>query len=715
MRMAIAAGGTEGAEGSDEPTEDSGSDCASPQLRQLLATDMGKVELSVRARNVLFRAEIKTLGDLIRWDRKALLSTHACGEKTIAELEDVLRSYGLSFGTIVPAHVPPHNLSTADGAVTSDAPIANVELDETMRAKLHVRVSEMNFSARAQNALGSVGVEFVGDLVVRRERELLKLKNFGRKTLNEIREKLARLDLHVGMDFPNWTHAAAERTRECEDRDRNSPVANLRRQLANAAKGHALEDELNGILQAVAKARDVEIVDKLFGWSGKGQRTLESVGAEYSVTRERIRQIAAKVAKKLASNAFDTPHLEKALRIVRDLCPATPEALAEALQTAGVTNDRFDLSGLRSACEYLGGDFDLALAHVGSTRIYVKEKSLSQVAGFFRLCRKLTANQGCANFESICDELRIADQHRASFRKIATVDGQCEWLDDEQCWLYVPGSARNRLSNVVAKVLSVCATPTLSELRTAITRSRRLAVAPPGSVLGRFVEKQHLGTVSGNKVTAASDFSDAIEPRSTEAIIVSVLREHGPVLAWDRLRDLCLAEGMNPITFGIYLSASPILARLARGIYSLVGANVPPGLVEDVAAEMASSRKGVEWGWTTRGTLWCAIPRIGANIGSGAVVISTAVSDLADGEWRPTFGGREVEGTIKCSGRFLWGLKRPLSNSGIELDDTCILEFDFGKRTVDLTIGGEELVDIWDSGDIELPIPEPSDTGESEQ
>jgi hypothetical protein len=55
-----------------------------------------------------------------------------------------------------------------------------------------------------------------------------------------------------------------------------------------------------------------------------------------------------------------------------------------------------------------------------------------------------------------------------------------------------------------------------------------------------------------------------------------------------------------------------------------------------------------------------------------------------------------------------------LSNVGAEPGDICILEFDLVKRTVDLTVGGEELVDIWESGDIELPPAEPVDAEEIE-
>jgi hypothetical protein len=81
------------------------------------------------------------------------------------------------------------------------------------------------------------------------------------------------------------------------------------------------------------------------------------------------------------------------------------------------------------------------------------------------------------------------------------------------------------------------------------------------------------------------------------------------------------------------------------------------------------------------------------------------VADIADGEWTACFDRRELEENIKCSNGFLWGFRRPLINAGAEPGDVAILEFDLSKRTVNITLGGEELADMWENGDIDLPPP----------
>lgn len=68
----------------------------------------------------------------------------------------------------------------------------------TWNKNLHRRVDELELSVRAQNALQNAGMEFIWQLVEKSEADMLKTKNFGRKTLNEIKEILNELGLSLG-------------------------------------------------------------------------------------------------------------------------------------------------------------------------------------------------------------------------------------------------------------------------------------------------------------------------------------------------------------------------------------------------------------------------------------------------------------------------------------------------------------------------------------
>jgi DNA-directed RNA polymerase subunit alpha len=78
------------------------------------------------------------------------------------------------------------------------------EQEEEFNEALFKRVDELELSVRSQNCLQNAGIEYIYQLVERTEAEMLKTKNFGRKSLNEIKEILSDLGLSLGMKLHNF-------------------------------------------------------------------------------------------------------------------------------------------------------------------------------------------------------------------------------------------------------------------------------------------------------------------------------------------------------------------------------------------------------------------------------------------------------------------------------------------------------------------------------
>jgi DNA-directed RNA polymerase subunit alpha len=78
----------------------------------------------------------------------------------------------------------------------SDEPLINKNL---LR-----KVDELELSVRSANCLKNDNIVYIGDLVQKTEAEMLRTPNFGRKSLNEIKEVLANMGLHLGMEIQNW-------------------------------------------------------------------------------------------------------------------------------------------------------------------------------------------------------------------------------------------------------------------------------------------------------------------------------------------------------------------------------------------------------------------------------------------------------------------------------------------------------------------------------
>ncbi len=72
------------------------------------------------------------------------------------------------------------------------------------------KVSELELSVRAANCLKNDNIVYIGDLVQRSEAEMLKTPNFGRKSLNEIKQVLEEMGLHLGMEVSSWPPANIE-------------------------------------------------------------------------------------------------------------------------------------------------------------------------------------------------------------------------------------------------------------------------------------------------------------------------------------------------------------------------------------------------------------------------------------------------------------------------------------------------------------------------
>jgi DNA-directed RNA polymerase subunit alpha len=85
-------------------------------------------------------------------------------------------------------------------AVTAEEKPAELPFNRNLLRK----VDELELSVRSANCLKNDNIVYIGDLVQKTEAEMLRTPNFGRKSLNEIKEVLSAMGLHLGMEITNW-------------------------------------------------------------------------------------------------------------------------------------------------------------------------------------------------------------------------------------------------------------------------------------------------------------------------------------------------------------------------------------------------------------------------------------------------------------------------------------------------------------------------------
>jgi DNA-directed RNA polymerase subunit alpha len=91
-----------------------------------------------------------------------------------------------------------------EGEIPGGPDVSTPEEKSVLWEKLGKSVDEMELSVRSYNCLKNANIRTIGELVQKTEAEMLKTKNFGRKSLNEIKEILAGMGLSLGMKLDDW-------------------------------------------------------------------------------------------------------------------------------------------------------------------------------------------------------------------------------------------------------------------------------------------------------------------------------------------------------------------------------------------------------------------------------------------------------------------------------------------------------------------------------
>ncbi|HUT36802.1 MAG TPA: DNA-directed RNA polymerase subunit alpha C-terminal domain-containing protein [Planctomycetota bacterium] len=160
--------------------------------QKLMEIPVSDFEFSVRVRNCLQRMNLDTLGDLCSMTEDELLASKNFGETSLQEIKEVLQARGLRLGEA--REEGPAQLAASAAAATAAIAGAATAADQ---AALNIPISELNLSMRSRKCMERLGITTIGQIVQHSAEELLASRNFGRTSLNEVNEKLARYGLQL--------------------------------------------------------------------------------------------------------------------------------------------------------------------------------------------------------------------------------------------------------------------------------------------------------------------------------------------------------------------------------------------------------------------------------------------------------------------------------------------------------------------------------------
>ncbi len=144
-------------------------------------------------RKVKYAVENARLGQRTDYD-KLILEVWTDGRLTP---DDAL----LQAGAILRKHLDIFVNLTDDSVEFEETKAEVGAIDSKLKKLLNMSVNEIELSVRAANCLNNANITTVGQLAMKSEAEMLKYRNFGKKSLNEIKEKLSELGLSLGMKF----------------------------------------------------------------------------------------------------------------------------------------------------------------------------------------------------------------------------------------------------------------------------------------------------------------------------------------------------------------------------------------------------------------------------------------------------------------------------------------------------------------------------------
>ncbi|MEX1046382.1 MAG: DNA-directed RNA polymerase subunit alpha C-terminal domain-containing protein [Actinomycetota bacterium] len=461
------------------------------------------------------------------------------------------------------------------------------------------------------------------------------------------------------------------------------------------------EAELLDILESVASARDAAVVIRYHGWDGAGGTTLQVVGDDLGITRERVRQIIERALSRLPKQPVVAPVLDRALAFVSNHAPIDALELSRSMQAEGITEGYFNPIGLRLAAEVFQREFPVQIDGRGSSMVVVSAEDSGGPAEIRFLARKLVSRFGVASVPDIAARLTSsedADKSERMVRETLQVNPECVWLDEEQVWFWLQSVShnRNRLLNYAAKISSVAPRVSIGEMRTGLGRHYRMkGFAPPTRVLEHLFEVVGRYRVQDGYVSANPPFDPDEVLGGVEKTMMAVLRELGPVLPVRQFEDECFKRGVNRSTFWVYIQYWPIFVRVAPSLYSYVGAEIAPGKVEDLQRRLGQPRGGKvlkDFGWTD-GRVWFQYQLNQSTLSSGVVSLPSAFRDHAEGEYALSGADGDRVGALVARGGHVWGLGPFFRRRGGDAGDTLLLILDKKAHVASAEIGDESIVD----------------------
>ena len=488
---------------------------------------------------------------------------------------------------------------------------------------------------------------------------------------------------------------------------------------AKLSRDLTLEAELTRIFASSPSTRNRKIFMGYYGWEDGQTHTLTEIGDRFGITRERVRQICAKLIKKRrASGTISAPVMDRTLALIDKRIPAPAEKLEAELLEKGLTAIGMSLEVVAAAAKLLNhpprfqivkidqrkspararlkikakpkpkpAPVKIADKHPSKGSMAVRPDQADAVQAIADLAKKEIYFHGLTTVARI--QRMIARRYPADQRLVRQVLPQINafrWLDESAGWFAIQGIAKHGLPKAIDKVLAVAGNVTVTAMHGALSRNSRLWKEPlPEKVLLEYCRFMPDVRIEGNRICSDPPRNWKKVLAGVEAKLIGVLKKHGPLMDRGAMEDLCVAAGMNRFSFHAFVSWSPVIQQFGHSLYGPIGAQIAQEQVDNMLARRRANRGSQrvlhDHGVAENGNVWLKYRLSKAASTYAVITIPAALKKTIRGRFQLLApDGRDI-GTLAAKDGRAWGLGAYLRRCGAKFGDQVTLNIDLPNRT----------------------------------
>lgn len=585
----------------------------------------------------LRKANILTIQDLCNCTEADLLSMYGVGVLKVRQIKELLNSF----------------LAERLGSISGPDP-----LQEEI-SRLYELAGQLCKILESQNLLGDIR------LSPQAEKILTQAIGAQVETIADLQEVIMT---HDSTAVPFDLKQALER---------RSALKESIGWLDQALNFKSVGDEVNYLVNSLDPREQLIFTSR---YIGENKRTLQEIGKELGLTRERVRQIEGKALRKLASKTTKAPFLytKASLILLKRMGEeATLESWKQGLLDSGFLKEESSFGLLAAICSATKG-----LGHALSEEAIelpgkdISRHLLSFKKAVLQTARKLNRNSGAVRAVSLTTE----ELSEAEVAKILSSGGFVEI--DPGWWTKAGGESVPE--RVAEKVIAHCGPVSALAIRHALRRHllRLQFPTPPSEVLVKALEKRGKFIVVNGLLQVSKPLHKEPVLTGPESVFLEVIRTEGPVVSFELLHAKVMEQGLSGASAGQFLSYSPLVQRIEVGLYILLGTKCDASDIEK--ARLSLTRVPAMASIKPRSD---GIVDFETNVGNWLVyggIVSAGPAASMKGPWRIVDQGND-KGNLTVGGNLIRGLSQVATDLGLVSGDRIRIEFNTWTREAKIT------------------------------